>query len=178
MNAILETERILLREFLPEDAPFLYELNADPEVLKYTGDVRFENPEAAAHFISNYNDYALHGMGRWACIQKSSSAFLGWCGLKRHVKSNEVDVGFRLLKKQWGRGFATEAAQSCLHYGFGYLQVEEIIGRAQKDNVASIRVLEKLGMKFNGNFEFDLHPGVKYKLGKIEFFQQQKTRRD
>ena len=174
MKTILETERMLLREFVVEDAPFAYELNYDWEVVKYTGDVAFESIKAAQEFILGYKDYELNGMGRWLCILKSNNEPLGWCGLKLLRATGEVDLGYRFLKKHWNKGYATEASMACLHYGFGQLNLTEIIGRAQHANTASIKVLQKIRMRFAGNFEFDLHPGVKYSLSKTEFLQQQK----
>lgn len=176
MKTILETERMLLREFVLDDAPFAFELNKDWDVIKYTGDVAFESIAAAQEFILGYKDYELNAMGRWLCILKSSGESLGWCGLKLLRDTEEVDLGYRFLKKHWGKGFATEASIACLHYGFGQLKLDEIIGRAQLENKASIKVLQKTGMKFAGNFEFDLHPGVKYSITKTEFLQQQKNR--
>ena len=174
MNTFLETERMLLRELVLADAPLLFKLNADPDVVKYTGDVPFESIEMAQRFISNYMDYQLNGMGRWACIQKTDGEFLGWCGLKLTKETGEVDLGFRFMKKQWGNGFAVEASKACLHYGFGHLNLTEIIGRVQNENLASIKVLQKLEMKYSGNFIFDLHPGSKYQLLQVDFFRQLK----
>lgn len=147
MNTITETIRLQLREFRISDAHDLYALNADPEVLRYTGDKAFGSPAEAESFLTNYRDYDLHGFGRWAVIDRESGDFLGWCGLKRN-EENLVDLGFRLFKSAWGQGYATEAAKACLGYGFESLKLEEIIGRASRENSASLRVLQKLGMDF------------------------------
>lgn len=173
MKAILETQRMLLREFDVADAPFFMELNASPEVLKYTGDKPFESLDLAKKFLLNYSEYQLHGMGRWLCVQKETFSPLGWCGLRYQTKTKEVDIGFRFLQKFWKMGFATEAAKACICYGFEKLQLNEIIGRAMVQNKASIVVLEKIGMNFIGNFDFELHPGVKYAILKNDYLQQQ-----
>ncbi len=173
MKAILETQRMLLREFDVADAPFFMELNASPEVLKYTGDKPFESLDLAKKFLLNYSEYQLHGMGRWLCVQKETFSPLGWCGLRYQTKTKEVDIGFRFLQKFWKMGFATEAAKACICYGFDKLQLNEIIGRAMVQNKASIVVLEKIGMNFIGNFDFELHPGVKYAILKNDYLQQQ-----
>ncbi|HRH01543.1 MAG TPA: GNAT family N-acetyltransferase [Bacteroidia bacterium] len=173
MKAILETQRMLLREFDVADAPFFMELNASPEVLKYTGDKPFESLDLAKKFLLNYSEYQLHGMGRWLCVQKETFSPLGWCGLRYQTKTKEVDIGFRFLQKFWKMGFATEAAKACICYGFEKLHLNEIIGRAMVQNKASIVVLEKIGMNFIGNFDFELHPGVKYAILKNDYLQQQ-----
>lgn len=147
MDTIAETDRLILRKLDVSDALNFYNLNADPEVLKYTGDLPFETLAQAEGFLVNYNDYQKNGFGRWAVISKTSNAFLGWCGLKLN-DNGLVDLGFRFFRKEWGKGFATESANASLHFGFNKLELNEIIGRASTDNKASIKVLEKLGMQF------------------------------
>ena len=147
MNNKIETERLVLRELSVSDAENFFQLNSDPEVLKYTGDVPFSTMAEAESFLKNYNDYKRNGYGRWAVIQKDSNTFMGWCGLKLN-EENLIDLGFRFFQKEWGKGYATEAASASLQYGFNVLDLEEIIGRAATAHIASIKVLEKVGMKF------------------------------
>ena len=146
-NLIIETPRLRLRELEPKDAEAFFMLNSDPEVLQYTGDLPFNGVEEAEEFIRNYPDYRRNGFGRWAVVHRSTNEFLGWCGLKLN-EENLIDIGFRFFKKEWGKGYATEAAKATLEYGFKQLKLEEIIGRAALANKASIRVLEKLGMTY------------------------------
>ena len=147
MKIIFESERLILREFTGNDARKMFELNSDPEVIKYTGNVPFESVQEAQAFIKNYKDYEKNGFGRWAVLEKKSKVFLGWCGLKLN-EEKFIDIGFRFFKKYWNKGYATESAKACLKYGFENLNIEEIIGEADKENIASIKVLKKLGMKF------------------------------
>jgi len=147
MNPLISTDRLMLRPFRLEDASDLYGLNLDPTVMRYTGDQPFGSVADAKKFVETYDHCALHGFGRWAVELQSSNTFIGWCGLKRHP-DGMVDLGFRFLKQHWNKGYATEAAKACLEYGFGVLQLEEIVGRAARQNVASIRVLEKIGMRY------------------------------
>ena len=147
MKTISETKRLILREFSLNDAEDLFNLNSDDEVIKYTGDQPFSSINEAHNFISDYNEYEQHGFGRWAVILKSTNKFIGWCGLKLN-EENMVDLGFRFFKNNWNQGFASEAAVSCLKYGFTELKLKTIIGRSLKKNVSSIKVLEKIGMTF------------------------------
>jgi RimJ/RimL family protein N-acetyltransferase len=147
VKTIIETERLLLRELNQIDTKDFFELNSNPEVMKYTGDIPFETLEEAAMFLDRYSDYERNGLGRWAVISKANQAFLGWCGLKRH-DSGMVDIGFRFFQHEWGKGYATESAKATLEFGFNSLNIKEVIGRASQDNVASIRVLEKIKMQF------------------------------
>lgn len=161
---VLETKRLYLREMNPKDAESFYLLNLDPDVVRYTGDEPFENIEEARQFLENYDQYKRYGFGRWAVIRKEDDAFLGWCGLKYTRELDEVDVGFRFFKKYWNKGYATESARACVDWGMDQLDVHEIIGRAMKENTASIRVLEKIGLTYDRDFDFELHSGVLYKI--------------
>ncbi len=147
VKPIIETPRLLLREFVLNDAENIWELNSDPEVIKYTGDPPFETIEKAREFLLNYKDYEKNSFGRWAVITKASNSFIGWCGLKFN-EQNLVDIGFRFFRREWNKGYATEAAHACLVYGFKELNLNEIIGRVARQNKASIKVLEKLSMDY------------------------------
>lgn len=164
MKKILETQRLYLREMTINDAENAYELNLDKEVIKYTGDVSFESVEEAKTFLMNYTHYKDYGFGRWAVIDKSNEAFLGWCGLKFTAKLNEYDIGFRFIKRYWNQGFATEAAKACIDYGFNELNINTILGRAMKENLASIHVLKKIGLVYDRDEECGDFPGVIYKI--------------
>ena len=160
---ILETERLYLRQFKLDDAASLYKLNANPKVIRYTGDKPFANADEAKHFLENYHDYALYNCGRWGVITKNGNEFIGWCGLKYDAAKGETDIGFRLFEECWGNGYATESAAACLHYGFHNLKLQSVVGRAMVRNVASIAVLQKIGMRFYKMYDFDGDDGVVYK---------------
>lgn len=147
MRKILQTDRLILREFEITDAEKMWELNSDPEVIQYTGDAPFDSEDQARDFLVVYNDYQENGYGRWAVIEKKTHEFIGWCGLKLN-EEGFVDIGFRFFKKAWNQGYATESAKACLDFGFKVLNLEEIIGRSARENIASIRVLKKLNMTF------------------------------
>jgi RimJ/RimL family protein N-acetyltransferase len=155
---------LYLREFSDEDAASMFELNNDPEVIKFTGDKSFGSLEDARIFLENYDQYALHGFGRWAVIQKSTGKFIGWCGLKYSATTDDVDIGFRFFKATWNQGYATEAAKKCIQLGFDKFGIKRIVGRAMVDNIASIKVLEKLGLTFLKEFNFDGEEGVIYEI--------------
>lgn len=148
----IETERTYLRELHVNDAKDFYQLNADEDVLRYTGDVAFPSIRDAELFLQNYSHYQNYGFGRWAVIDKKTDNFLGWCGLKYTPEKDEVDIGFRFYRKYWGFGYATESAKVCLAYGFEKFNLQRIVGRAMSENSASIRVLEKIGMHWIENF--------------------------
>ncbi len=161
-NCILETLRLHLRRFEKSDAESLFLLNLDPEVIQYTGDISFENTLDAQIFLANYDHYDKFDFGRWAVIEKSSNEFIGWCGLKYTPDCDEHDIGFRLFRKYWNQGFATEAAEACIKLGFEKYQLQTIVGRARKENISSIRVLEKIGLTYIGDFDFNGNDGLLY----------------
>lgn len=166
---IFETKRLSLRELTTDDADHFYLLNQDPEVVKYTGDLPFGGVQEAIDFLSAYDQYERYGVGRWAVIRKTDHAFLGWCGLKFHPNSKVYDLGFRFYRKYWNQGYASEAALACLNYGFKELNLSEIIGHAMKANIASVKVLEKIGMQFHASSDFEGHEGVLFKIRREDF---------
>lgn len=166
MKKIIETNRLYLRELNAADAENFFLLNSDEEVTKYTGDKAFETIPEAKSFLENYNPYHQFGYGRWAVIDKSNEDFLGWCGLKYSLEVDEVDIGFRFFKKHWNKGYATESAKACLDYGFKKLNLKTIVGRAMEANIASIKVLEKIGMNYINTIDFEKHRGVLYQIQK------------
>ncbi len=162
---VLSSERCYLREWTSKDAEFLFKLNSDPDVLKYTGDMPFASVETAYEFIRNYNHYAEHGYGRWLVCLKTTDAVVGWCGLRNH--EGLVDIGFRFLKEHWGKGLATETAKACIEFGFDTCGLDQIIARVAVNNKDSIRVIDKLGMRF---WKTDLchgHEANYYRLLKV-----------
>ncbi len=163
-NYILQSERTLLRYLTTKDAEHFYNLNLDPEVLKYTGDDPFKNIDAAKEFLEKYDQYKKYGVGRMAVIDKKTHEFLGWCGLKYSPELDEYDIGFRFFKKYWNKGYATETSKIFIDFGFHELQLNRIVGRAMIDNVASVKVLQKIGMTYSKEFDFDGHKGVVYSI--------------
>lgn len=149
MRIIFQTPRLFLRQFTETDAPLILELNSDPEIVKYVHEPTLKTEEQAREILI---DIILpqykNNLGRWAIQVKETNEFIGWCGLKYRPELNEIDLGYRLMQKAWGKGYATEAAQQTLDHGFNVLNLQLITGRAHIENIASIKVLEKIGMDF------------------------------
>ena len=116
--------------------------------MRYTGDPPFRDALAARKFIDTYTHYANYGFGRWAVTLRETGAFIGFCGLRKAEKSSAVDLGFRFFQKHWAKGFATEAAGAALAAGFRQFELKDITGKAMRENLPSITVLQKLGMRF------------------------------
>jgi len=172
MKAIFSTSRFHLRQKQACDARDMYLLNANPEVIRYTGDEAFKDIQEAEEFIKNYDHFEKHGFGRWVIVDKNDHQYLGWCGLKRH-EDGMVDLGYRIKKAHWGKGIATECAAACLDYGFNTLGLDEIVGRSASANLASIRILEKIGMQFWKKDACDgLADSVWYKIDKQTYSER------
>jgi RimJ/RimL family protein N-acetyltransferase len=146
------TTRLELRQFSVAEAEMMVALNADPDVVRHTGDGPFASVDDARALLAGYTSYRTHGFGRWSVYRRDDRAYLGWCGLARDPDGS-VNLGFRFFRTLWGRGFATEAAQASLALGFDRYGLDRIIGRARPENPASVRVLEKIGMRHLGAIE-------------------------
>lgn len=151
MKIIFETPRLILRQFTEVDAPLILALNSDPDIVKYVHEPILKTQEQAENILKEIIlPQYKNNLGRWAIHTKGNMEFIGWCGLKFRPEKDEIDLGYRLVQKAWGKGFATEAAQHSLEHGFKNLQLKLITGRAHIENQGSIKVLEKIGMDFIG----------------------------
>jgi len=149
MHIILQTPRLILRQFTLDDAGLLLALNSNPEVLKYLHEPLLETEEQALYVLQNIIlPQYKNNLGRWAIHLKSTNEFIGWCGLKYLAELNEIDLGYRLMQQFWGNGYAFEAAEHTLQYGFTTLNLQTIVGRAHIENAASLKILEKTGMQY------------------------------
>jgi ribosomal-protein-alanine N-acetyltransferase len=148
---MLETPRLVLRPVELTDANNLYQLNLDPAVVRYTGDKSFNSLIETQKFILEkmIPQFERTKMSRFMVFLKNGD-FLGWCGLKYHAETNEVDLGYRFIQKSWGQGHATEAALRSIEYGFLDLGLDRIIAKSMPENTRSIKVIQKLGMEFKG----------------------------
>lgn len=150
MKILLETERLLLREITLDDKEWLFKLHSDPVVQKYTGEPVVQSiAEIEKAICTRIKDYEKYGFGRWATVLKNGMQFVGWAGLAYLPEFDEIDLGYRFLPDYWGSGIATEASQAILTYGFDALKLKKIVAIAMKENKASIKVMEKVGMEFD-----------------------------
>ena len=151
MPTSIETPRLLLRPFTLEDTAAVFEFNSNPQVTQYVGMAPLETMEQARTILTdvilkNYEDY---GYGRYAVVHKADNKVIGFSGLKYLVEhKGATDIGYRFLPEYWGKGIATESALPFMDYGFGELGLDRIVGFAYPENVASVRILEKLGLTY------------------------------
>lgn len=159
MKIIFKTERLVIRELNLNDAENLFRLDSDPEVLKYID----EEPPKSVEGIREGLPFAIrqyeeHGYNRWAIELIEDSSFIGWTGFRLITKErngyiNFPDLGYRLMKPYWGKGYATESALASIRYGFEVLDFETIYAEADINNLGSHKVLLKCGMQLDGSFD-------------------------
>lgn len=178
MEIFASTARLILRELIPADAPGMFALDSDLEVIRYLagqGVTTMEEAREKINFIRQ--QYKEHGIGRWAVIEKDSNHFVGWAGLKlittpfnNHV--NYYDLGYRFIKQYWGKGYATECTIASLNYGFTRLKQDVIYACADADNIGSNRVLEKTGFTMQETFYHDAVLHNWFKISREEWAQR------
>jgi [ribosomal protein S5]-alanine N-acetyltransferase len=168
MQIYLETDRLLLRRLTLADADHLYALDSDPEVMRFINGgaptpLESIQTQILPRFLSYYEKYEQ--LGFWAAQDRESQQFIGWFHFYPAIENplgralnlvneTEVALGYRLRRSGWGKGLATEGSIALVRKGFTELGVQRVVGWALSDNIASIRVMEKAGLRFETAFAF------------------------
>jgi ribosomal-protein-alanine N-acetyltransferase len=147
---IIETERLLIRQIGIDDANFIIELLNDPSFIQNIGDRKVRNVEDARAYVLNgpVASYAKNGFGLGLVILKATGESIGMCGLIKRDALEDVDIGYAYLPRYWSRGYAVEAALAIKMYAKETIQLNRLVAIVDPANAGSIRVLEKIGMKF------------------------------
>lgn len=153
---ILETERLLLRQFATDDAPFILELVNDPSWLRFIGERGVRTLDQARSYISQgpVASYTQHGFGLYRVSRKTDGVPIGLCGLLKRADLDDVDLGFAFLPQYGGQGYAREAATGTLAYARSRLGLNRIVAVTHPENIRSIQLLEKLGFRFERMIRF------------------------
>ena len=148
--SILETERLRLRQFSVDDAPFILTLLNEPSFLRYIGDKNVRSLEDARQYILNgpVASYERNGFGLYRVELRESGTPIGMCGLLKRDELPDPDLGFAFLPDFWGKGFAFEAAVAVLKDARERLDLQRLLAITSLDNDASIKLLERLRFKF------------------------------
>jgi len=185
VEVFLETDRLLLRRFTADDVDNLVELDGDPDVMRFiTGGRPTPREEirddVLPAFLGYYRRFA--GYGFWAAIEKSTGAFLGWFHLRppEGHRLDDVELGYRLRKSAWGKGYATEASRALIRKAFTELGARRVYAETMAVNLASRRVMEKAGLRLVRSFhqqwpdhiDGDKHGDVEYALHRDEWEEQ------
>lgn len=180
---VLATDRLYLRPFKMDDAPLLVNLDSDPEVMRHISKGKPTSLEQIENVflprtLELYTKQPPQGF--WAAHERGSDAFLGWFHLRPQRSAPfDMELGYRLYRKYWGQGYATEGSRALLAKGFSEWDAPRIMATTLVGNRASQRVMEKCGLRFETEFFYDasLLPGwtqaerraVQYGISKAEF---------
>lgn len=153
----IETERLILREIIPEDAEAFFAMDSNPEVVKYVGMKPLTDiSQSVAMIEAIRNQYTENAIGRWAAILKETGKLIGWSGLKliKEINNHQNihDLGYRFTPEYWGKGYATETSVAVLNYGFNEMKLDIIYAYTDVENTVSNHVLEKLGFEQKNTF--------------------------
>lgn len=160
MSTPLETSRLYFRELQPSDDKVMFALDANPNVHRYLGNKPVTTIDESRAMIDNIRQqYLDNGIGRMAAILKETNEFVGWVGLKLQANVNGrdqfYDIGYRLLEKHWGKGYATEANYFFRDYAFNHLSIKVLNATALTANKASCHILQKTGLIFTETFDYN-----------------------
>jgi RimJ/RimL family protein N-acetyltransferase len=149
---ILETERLILREFVESDDAFILDLLNQPTFIKYIGSRNVHSLERAREVIEERyrTSYREHGYGLWAVELKETGETIGMCGFVKRDSLPDTDIGFAFLPQFEGKGYAFESARAAMDYGRNVLGLKRVLAITTQDNESSGRLLGKLGFKFDG----------------------------
>ena len=147
---VLETERLILRKLTTDDADFIFELLNDPSFIRNIGDRNIRTLDDACTYIVNgpVKSYEKHGFGLYLIVLKQTNESIGMCGLIRRETLEDVDIGYALLPEFWSKGYAVEAAWATKEYAKNVIGLKRLVAIVDPTNEGSIRVLEKLGMRY------------------------------
>jgi RimJ/RimL family protein N-acetyltransferase len=174
---MLETNRLFLRPLEKNDIDSIFEMRSNADIMRFIRDPQISRAEAENWTNLVSSRWEKEKFGFCAVIEKSSGKFIGWCGLWRLTETDEIEVGYALMKDFQGKGYASEAAEAVLFYGFEQLNLKEIVAVARPENRASWRVMERLGMTYDYTGKFYERDLVHYSITKEEFFKVKKRRK-
>lgn len=156
MTKILETQRLILRQFTLDDAPFILELLNTPTWLQFIGDRGIHNIVDAENYLRNgsMKSYVEFGFGFYAVIEKATGNTIGMCGLIKRDNLPDIDIGFAFLPHLISKGLGYEIASATLDYALNTLKLGKIIAIVNPDNEKSIGLIKKLGMVYESIIPF------------------------
>ncbi|MEV5544330.1 GNAT family N-acetyltransferase [Saccharopolyspora shandongensis] len=185
-RVLLETERLVLREFGLDDVDDVFALNSDAEVMRYiNGGAPVTRAETADEVLPSYLGYyqQFGGLGKWAAVEKATGRFVGMLMLHPAPDGplDDVELGYRFHRAAWGEGYATEGSLALLRNAFTDLGVRRVFAQAMVVNRGSWRVMEKVGLRYVRTFTYDWpegpiegaeHGDVEYAVTREEWLAQ------
>ena len=170
----LETERLTLRSFRDDDVGALFELSQDPDVVRYVGDRRVPTLQETWRAVAGWlGHWTLRDYGQWAVEERASGRFIGRAGIINPVDWPGPEVGYLLGRDWWGHGYATEAAQAAMGWGFREIGFEELVSLIDPANTASIAVARRLGESLRGETDLLGNRVLIYGISRVDWQARQ-----
>lgn len=172
---MIETDRLIIRPFTTDDLGKLIEMRSDPDVNKYLGGTRLQNPGSIAKRLNVYvSTQEKYGFSACAVLWKETGEMVGWGGLMPLEESGDIEVGYGFIKRFWGIGLGTELSRAWLEYAFNDAGLERIVAVAVPENFASRHIMEKVGMRYEKNAIHYDEDCVFYAITRDEFLRKEK----
>jgi len=164
----IETPRLIIRQFTPQDLEALSRLLSDSDVMRFSLSGTFSKAQTEQFLLTCIQAYHEIRFGQYALVLKESNQVIGFCGFFTQVLNDkeEVELAFRLTKDFWGQGLAPEAAIACRDYAFSELPIDRLISIIDPNNTQAIRVAQKAGLKFKRKTTFNDIPVLLYSIDK------------
>ena len=162
MDKVIDTGRLVLRRFTLEDLRAFYQLTSRTEIIRYAQSKPVASLEDALEMMkaAPFHDYATYGYGRFACVWKETGDVIGFSGVKFVPEISDTELGYRFFPEYWGKGLATEAGQASIEFARSDLGLKRLVAMVHPDNVASARVLAKLGFSVEKRLSYSGLEGV------------------
>jgi ribosomal-protein-alanine N-acetyltransferase len=166
MDTVLQTSRLILRRFTLDDLEAFYQLCSRPEVIRYAQAEPIASREAAREFMhaAPFTDYVTYGYGRFACVWRPTGQVIGFSGIKYVPEIAENELGYRFFPEFWGRGLATEAGEASIDFARSILGLKRLVAMVHPENLASARVLTKLGFAIERSVRYSGVPDTDVNL--------------
>jgi len=166
MDKVIDTGRLLMRRFQPDDLEAFFQLCSRPAIIRHAQSAPIASREAALEYMKSapFHDYATYGYGRFACVWKPTGAVIGFSGIKYVPEIAENELGYRFFEEYWGLGLATEAGRASIDFARSVAGLERLVAMVHPENFASARVVTKLGFTREKGLRYSGLPEVEVDL--------------
>ena len=166
MDKVIDTGRLILRRFSLDDLQAFHQLASRPEIIRYAQSTPVASLEESRELMKSapFHDYATYGYGRFACVWKDTGEVIGFSGLKFVPEIGDTELGYRFFEEHWGKGLATEAGRASIEFARSDLGLQRLVAMVHPENVASARVVSKLGFSVERKLAYSGLEGVEVDL--------------
>jgi [ribosomal protein S5]-alanine N-acetyltransferase len=162
VDRVIDTGRLILRRFTLDDLPAFYQLASRPQIIRYAQSTPVASLEDARElmYAAPFHDYATYGYGRFACVWKETGDVIGFSGVKFVPEISDTELGYRFFPEFWGKGLATEAGRASIEFASAELGLKRLVAMVHPENLASARVVVKLGFSIERKLPYSGLKGI------------------